>query len=59
MIYKYFLIFIISFSLEGNSNFTMQPALISLFNRRDSDELTNKETIKQHLWNIHFAEYGK
>ncbi|CAE1268201.1 unnamed protein product [Acanthosepion pharaonis] len=44
---------------EGNSNFTMQPALISLFNRRDSDELTNKESIKQHLWNIHFSEYGK
>lgn len=44
---------------ESQNSFTMQPALISLFNRRDSDELTNKETIKQHLWNIHFSEYGK
>ncbi|XP_036360730.1 TBC1 domain family member 9 isoform X4 [Octopus sinensis] len=44
---------------EANGNFPIQPALISLFNRRDSDELTNKESIKQHLWGIHFSEYGK
>ncbi|GAB1598460.1 TBC1 domain family member 9B-like isoform X1 [Argonauta hians] len=44
---------------ETNGNFHIQPALISLFNRRDSDELTNKESIKQHLWSIHFSEYGK
>ena len=36
-----------------------QPALITLFNRRNSDELSAKESIKEHLWDIHFAEYGR
>ncbi|XP_076114400.1 TBC1 domain family member 9-like [Mytilus galloprovincialis] len=36
-----------------------QPALVSLFHRRDSDELSAKETVKEHLWNVHFTEYGR
>ncbi|KAL3842336.1 hypothetical protein ACJMK2_020364 [Sinanodonta woodiana] len=36
-----------------------QPALVSLFNRRNSDELTAKEAIKEHLWEVHFSEYGR
>ncbi|CAG2220459.1 TBC1D8_9 [Mytilus edulis] len=27
--------------------------------RRDSDELSAKETVKEHLWNVHFTEYGR
>lgn len=40
-------------------SFELQPALVSLFCRRDSDELSSRETVKEHLWNIHFAEYGR
>ncbi|XP_064601750.1 TBC1 domain family member 9B-like isoform X2 [Liolophura sinensis] len=43
--------------IEGNGEF--QPALISLFCRRNSDELSAKESVKQHLWDVHFAEYGR
>ncbi|XP_041366492.1 TBC1 domain family member 9-like [Gigantopelta aegis] len=42
---------------DGNEEF--QPALISLFCRRDSDELSPKETVKQHLWDVHFSEFGR
>ena len=49
-----------SFSLViGDDNeIEFQPALITLFNRRNSDELSAKESVKEHLWNLHFAEYG-
>ncbi|XP_061166989.1 TBC1 domain family member 9-like isoform X2 [Saccostrea echinata] len=36
-----------------------QPALVSLFHRRHSDELSARETVKEHLWNVHFSEYGR
>lgn len=36
-----------------------QPALVSLFCRRGSDEVTAKETIKEHLWDVYFSEYGR
>ncbi|XP_053384071.1 TBC1 domain family member 9-like isoform X2 [Mercenaria mercenaria] len=36
-----------------------QPALVSLFCRRGSDELTAKETVKEHLWDVYFSEYGR
>ncbi|XP_077979306.1 TBC1 domain family member 9-like isoform X2 [Glandiceps talaboti] len=37
----------------------LQPALIKLFHRRDSDEISAKESVKEHLWSIHFSEYGR
>ncbi len=37
----------------------LQPALVKLFNRRTSDEVSAKESIKEHLWDLHFAEYGR
>lgn len=36
-----------------------QPALVSVFHRRNSDELSARETIKEHLWKVHFSEYGR
>ncbi|XP_055998545.1 TBC1 domain family member 9-like isoform X2 [Ostrea edulis] len=36
-----------------------QPALVSVFHRRNSDELSAKETVKEHLWNVHFSEFGR
>lgn len=36
-----------------------QPALVSVFHRRNSDELSARETIKEHLWNVHFSEFGR
>ena len=36
-----------------------QPALVSVFHRRNSDELSARETVKEHLWNVHFSEYGR
>ncbi|XP_033751283.1 TBC1 domain family member 9-like [Pecten maximus] len=44
---------------KSGASFDLQPALVSLFCRRDSDELSSRETVKEHLWNIHFAEYGR
>ncbi len=44
---------------ESEKVVEFQPALITLFNRRNSDELSAKESIKEHLWDIHFAEYGR
>ncbi|OWF50762.1 TBC1 domain family member 9-like [Mizuhopecten yessoensis] len=44
---------------KSGSSFELQPALVSLFCRRDSDELSSREMVKEHLWNIHFNEYGR
>lgn len=44
---------------DSSSQIQFQPALIKIFCRRDSDEISAKETIKQHLWEVHFTEYGR
>ncbi|XP_071853495.1 TBC1 domain family member 9B-like isoform X3 [Apostichopus japonicus] len=50
---------------EGSSEDTgslgdqFQPALVTLFNRRGSDEISAKESVKEHLWDDHFREYGR
>ncbi|XP_052243499.1 TBC1 domain family member 9-like isoform X1 [Dreissena polymorpha] len=44
---------------ETGEEVQFQPALVSLFCRRGSDELTAKETIKEHLWDVYFTEYGR
>ncbi|KAL8560078.1 hypothetical protein ACOMHN_041547 [Nucella lapillus] len=59
----------VSQSSEGRSSETsgevcepeFQPALISIFNQRQSedDDLTPKEAVKEHLWDLHCAEYGR
>ncbi|XP_046333198.2 TBC1 domain family member 9-like isoform X1 [Haliotis rufescens] len=56
----------VSTSSEGKGSISeepdeeqFQPALISLFCRRDSDELSSRETVKQHLWDVYFSEYGR
>ncbi|XP_064634250.1 TBC1 domain family member 9B-like isoform X3 [Lineus longissimus] len=43
----------------GTDEIDFQPALISLFHRRDSDEVSAAETVKEHLWSVHFSEYGR
>jgi len=37
----------------------LQSALINVFHKRDVDNVPAKETIKEHLWSLHFAEYGR
>ncbi|KAK7490764.1 hypothetical protein BaRGS_00017993 [Batillaria attramentaria] len=45
---------------EGVSPEDFQPALISIFNKRHSEEeLTPREAAKEHLWDLHFAEFGR
>ena len=51
-------------SLENSNDlrdevFEMQPALITLFDRRNSEDLSAKESVKKHLWELHYADYGR
>ncbi|XP_071477877.1 TBC1 domain family member 9-like [Diadema antillarum] len=39
--------------------FQLQPALVKVFNRRGSDDISARESVKEHLWNMHFKEYGR
>ncbi|KAJ8049699.1 TBC1 domain family member 9 [Holothuria leucospilota] len=43
----------------GSLEDQFQPALVTLFNRRGSDEVSAKESVKEHLWDTHFREYGR
>ncbi|XP_033638788.1 TBC1 domain family member 9-like isoform X1 [Asterias rubens] len=45
--------------LSNSLSVQLQPALITLFNRRGSDEISVKESVKTHLWDIHFKEFGR
>jgi len=36
-----------------------QSALIKLFHRRGSDEVSAKEAVKEHMWHLHFSEFGR
>jgi hypothetical protein len=47
------------FSQTASEPVEFQPALVTLFCRRNSDEMSAKEMVKEHLWNIHFTEYGR
>lgn len=33
--------------------------MINLFHRRGSDEISPKESVTDHLWQLHFSEYGR
>ncbi|XP_038052661.1 TBC1 domain family member 9-like isoform X2 [Patiria miniata] len=44
---------------SGSIAVQLQPALITVFNRRGSDEVSVKESVKKHLWDIHFKEFGR
>ncbi|XP_072045709.1 TBC1 domain family member 9B-like [Amphiura filiformis] len=37
----------------------LQPALVTLFNKQGSDTVSAKESVKEHLWDMHFKEYGR
>ena len=42
------------------TNFDLQPALLSLFPPTDVDaEVTAKQAVKCNLWDLHFSEYGR
>lgn len=43
----------------SESSWKLQPALMTYFYKDDPTEINAKEAVKQHLWNIHFAEYGR
>ncbi|XP_013413337.1 TBC1 domain family member 9 isoform X1 [Lingula anatina] len=46
---------------EDSTSSQFQPALGSLFSKRrnSQDEVMAKEKVKEHLWDVHFAEYGR
>ncbi|XP_022105913.1 TBC1 domain family member 9-like isoform X1 [Acanthaster planci] len=44
---------------SGSIAVQLQPALLTLFNRRHSDQVSIKESVKMHLWDIHFKEFGR
>nr|CAB3266843.1 TBC1 domain family member 9 [Phallusia mammillata] len=48
------------FDKEENGNtIELQPALFSVFKRLNPSDIDPKETVKEHLWSIHFTEYGR
>ena len=50
------------FATTGEPEMTViefQPALIKLFHRRGSNEISPQESVKEHLWSLHFADYGR
>jgi len=38
---------------------TPQPPLMTLFKMDFSSEVINKQEVKEKLWELHFAEYGR
>ncbi|XP_032223477.2 TBC1 domain family member 9 [Nematostella vectensis] len=36
-----------------------QPPLTQVFSSTPTDQITAKETVKEHLWRLHLAEYGR
>lgn len=38
---------------------SFQPPLTSVFSNTPADHVNAKESIKEHLWRLHFAEYGR
>ena len=62
-----FLNYTFTISAKEDEDFELMPALIKIFNRRHSDEIAARETdsivaresVKEHLWALHFAEYGR
>lgn len=38
---------------------TFQPPLTTVFSNTPADHVNAKETVKEHLWRLHFAEYGR
>lgn len=37
----------------------LQPALVKLFQQMSQDNVSARESSKEHLWAMHFAEYGR
>ncbi|KAK2144685.1 hypothetical protein LSH36_737g04030 [Paralvinella palmiformis] len=49
-----------TFGTTGSSDEPQfQSALIKLFHRRGSDEVSAKEAVKEHMWHLHFSEFGR
>ena len=46
-------------STGASVGFQLQPALVRVFNRRGSDDMPARETVKEQLWSMHFKEYGR
>ena len=43
----------------GDPTTQFQPALKSVFCPVNEDGIPVKESVKGHLWSLHFAEYGR
>ena len=37
----------------------LQPAMITLFDSKNSDEMVAREAVKEHLWGVYFSDYGR
>lgn len=42
-----------------NTKATFQPPLTTVFSNTPADHVNAKETIKEHLWRLHFSDYGR
>ena len=47
------------FSRHNNEKIPFQPALKQVFHSDPKTEVSPKESVKEHIWNLHFAEYGR
>ena len=61
--YYYYYYYVIYFLINSLTSLLDEPqfqsALINLFHQRGSDEISAKEAVKEHLWELHFSEYGR
>ncbi len=48
-----------NFALGNESSIPFQPALKKVFASEASKEVTPKQSVKEHIWDLHFAEYGR
>lgn len=44
---------------ESDKRIPFQQALKNVFPDGTRGEISPKESVKEHIWNLHFAEYGR
>ena len=49
----------IYFVMISGETVEFQPAMITLFNSKNSDEMMAREAVKEHLWGVYFSDYGR
>eukprot|EP00794_Sanderia_malayensis_P016811 gene16811-18507_t len=48
-----------NFAAGKDSRIPFQPALKKVFDSHSGKDISPKESVKEHIWNLHFAEYGR